>query len=330
MNNFFLILSLLHLVLFPSCCSAWTVGFLTGSGGLGDESFNDMTWKGIAKAREECRFNIIYREWEQELVMDTLMEELIDDGANLIVLNGDQFIPTLHKYAPLHPEVQFIANDFNGGELPNLKSIIYSQHEGAFLAGALAALHSESGKVGFIGAIDIPIIESFKVGFIEGVRHVSPSTTISVEHISQLPDYSGFNNPGKAYSIATDLYNQGIDVIFAVAGLSGNGVILAASANNTFVIGVDADQDHMARGHVLTSVMKHLDKALFTETLQACRQQFEPGVIQYGFKNGGISLTEMKYTHQIVGSDTHDILNVLKNDIISGKIIVTDILSEHL
>lgn len=329
MNTAILILSLFHLVIFPSLCSAWTVGFLTGSGGLGDESFNDMTWKGIAKAREECSFNIIYREWEQELEMDTLMQELIDDGANLIVLNGDQFIPTLNKYAPRYPEVLFIANDFNGGEFPNLKSVIYGQHEGAFLAGALASLHSKSGKVGFIGAIDIPVIESFRVGYIEGVHHVSPSTTIAVEHISQLPNYSGFNNPRKAFTIATNFYSQGIDVIFAVAGLSGNGVILAASTSNTFVIGVDADQDHMAKGHVLTSVMKHLDKALFTETSQACREQFTPGVIQYGLKNGGISLTEMKYTHQIVDSKTITILKSLISDIISGEIVVTDILNEH-
>lgn len=327
MKFFFLILSLLHTALFPTLCSAWTVGFLTGSGGLGDESFNDMTWTGIAKAREECPFSIIYQEWEQELPMDGLLQEMIDEGANLIVLNGDQFIPIIKKYAPLHPEILFIANDFNGGKFPNLKSIVYSQHEGAFLAGALASLHSKSGHVAFVGAIDIPVIESFQVGFIEGVKHISPSTAVSIKHISIFPDYTGFNNPRKGFNIAKSLYDDGVDVIFSVAGMSGNGVIQAARSSNKFVIGVDANQDHMAKGNVLTSVMKRLDLALYRETLLACQKKSSPGIIKYGFKNGGISLTPMTYTRQIVGDENLRILNSLIEDIASGRIIVTDVLN---
>ncbi len=326
-NMQFFIVLMISILFFPSVGSAWTVGFLTGSGGLGDESFNDMTWSGIAKAGIECPFDTVFREWEQELPMDSLVQELIDEGANMIVLNGYQFIPILQKYASLHPELLFIANDFNGGEYPNLKSIIYNHHEGAFLAGALAALHSKSGHVGFIGAIDIPIIQSFRIGFTEGVRYISPSIKISIKHISTLPDYSAFQDPRKAFDIAAALYNRGVDIIFAVAGLSGNGIIQAAHSSKKFVIGVDADQDHMAKGYILTSVMKRLDIALYTETLQACRQQFTPGVIRYNLENEGISLTPMQYTHRIIGNDTLKIIKSLKNDIITGKIVVTDALT---
>ncbi len=118
----------------PISSSGTTVGFLTGSGGLGDESFNDMTYTGLGRALETHKFTLIYREWEQNLSMDLLLEEMIEQGARLLILNGDQFLPLINKYSPLHPDIFFIANDFEGGSHLNVKSIRYRQHEGAFLA----------------------------------------------------------------------------------------------------------------------------------------------------------------------------------------------------
>lgn len=313
-------------IFFPVSAFGWTVALLTGSGGLGDESFNDMTWKGLGKAREECGFNLIFREWEQHIAMDQLLHEMLAEGADLVVLNGDQFLPLINDYATKYPQILFIANDFYGGDFPNLKSILYNQHEVAFLAGALAALHSRTGKLGFIGAIDIPVIKAFKVGFTEGAKYVSPQATVKVDYVSKLPDYSGFNNPPLALQLATAQYAKGIDVIFTAAGVSGNGVIQAARISRRFVIGVDADQDHMAKGHVLTSVMKRLDIALYRETVEAFRGNFSPGTTRYGLENGGISLTPMEYTRDIIGKDTINILQKLKKEIISKKIIVPDIL----
>lgn len=313
-------------LLVPSAVSAWTVALLTGSGGLGDESFNDMTWVGLGMAREECNFTLILREWEPGISMAGLIREVLDEGANLIVLNGEQFIPLIDEFAPRNPQILFIANDFDGGEYPNLKTIIYSQHEGAFLAGALASLHSRSKKVGFIGAIDIPIIRAFQVGFTEGITYTSPDTEITVDFISESIDYSSFNNPEQAYQLAMKQYESGVDVIFAVAGVSGNGVINAATASSKFVIGVDADQDHMAQGLVLTSMMKRLDIALYQETLKAFRGEFTPGVIRYGLDNDGISLSPMTYTKDIIGETTLNTLQNLKQEIIEGKITVPDFL----
>lgn len=314
----------------PLAARDWTVGFLTGSGGLGDESFNDMSWAGLAKARQECGFTLLLREWEQEMPMDELFLQLVGKGSDMVVLNGDQFTPLIEKYSPKYPQIKFIANDFDGGDYQNLKSIRYDQHEGAFLAGALAALHSKTGKVGFIGAIDISVIKAFQVGYAQGVRHISPDTEVMVRHISTLPDYSGFSNPHLAFQIATSLYESGVDVIFSVAGMSGNGVIRAAETSRKFVIGVDANQDHMAKGYVLTSVMKRLDRALYEETRQACQNQFVPGDIHYGLKNSGISLTPMKFTQDVISKEVREKLKQLQNDIIMGNIVVIDYLeSSH-
>ncbi len=325
--NIFLVSICLFVLIAPSFVAAWTIGFLTGSGGLGDESFNDMTYKGLGQTKEKLGLHIKVREWEQYLSMEKLFIELIEEKSDIIVLNGDQFQPLIEKYALQFKTVKLIANDFDAGYFPNVKSIVYSQHEGSFLAGALAGSFSETKKIAFIGAIDIAVIKAFQTGFIEGVKYVSPSARISVEYISHYPDFSGFNNPKTAYIMATSLYDKGVDVIFAVAGMSGNGIIQAAKNKQKYVIGVDSDQDHMAKGFVLTSVMKRLDVAVYTEVIKAYEGKFKAGTVWYGLENGGISLTSMRYTKDIIPLATQKKLHSLELKIINGEIAVTNTLS---
>lgn len=327
MTKLYTYLIIFLLISLPVAANGWTVGFLAGSGGLGDESFNDMTYTGLAKAREEYKFNLIFREWEQNVSMDALLIELIEEHADLLVLNGNQFAPLIHNFAPKHPDILFIANDFDGGAYPNVKSIIYNQHEGAFLAGALAGWFTRSGHVGCIGAIDIPVIQAFQTGFTEGVLHAAQDTKITIENISKLPDYSGFNNPKGAYQLAQGQYNRGVDVIFSVAGMSGNGIIQAASDTEKFVIGVDSNQDHMAKGHVLTSVMKRLDIAVYQEAVKSANEAFTPGTMRYGLENHGISLTPMEYTKEIIPAQILKNLEKLEQKIISGEIRITNVLN---
>lgn len=330
---FHLLLALLTFVCLAGNASAWTVGFLTGSGGLGDESFNDMTYKGLGRAKHELGIDIEVRQWEPEYSMEKLFLELVYKEPELIVLNGDQFKPLLQKYAANFQDINFIANDFiatdkDGNELPYVRSIVYSQHEGAFLAGILAAEISKTQHIGFLGAVDIDIIKAFHTGFAEGVRYIAPSARITTKYISRHPDYSGFNAPQSAFGMASSMYREGIDVIFAVAGASGNGIIQAAKKTNSYVIGVDSNQDHMAKGHVLTSVMKRLDKAVYKETINAFHGRFQPGTAWYGLANGGISLTPMKYTRHLVPVKTRQKLERTRKKIISGNITVTNSLVE--
>ncbi len=308
----------------PVSLSGQTLGFLTGSGGLGDESFNDAVYRGMARAARESGHRLIYREWEQDRDMYGLFLELVEEKADRIVLNGDQFLPVVKKYASRFPKVKIIANDFEAGGAPNVKSIVYDHHEGAFLAGALSGWVTQSGKVGFIGAIDIDVVHSFLVGFREGVAFASPSCEVTVDFISRLPDYSGFNDPAGAAKIAGERYAGGVDVLFSVAGLSGNGVIRVAGMKRKYVIGVDRDQDHMARGFVLTSVIKQMDHAVYKELVKINNGAFEPGTVFYNLGNGGVALSPMKYTKHKIPSRILEKLEKVKQEIVGGKIRVTN------
>jgi len=331
---FHLLLALLTFACMTGNAAAWTVGFLTGSGGLGDESFNDMTYKGLGQAKHELGIDIEVRQWEPEHSMEKLFLELVDKDPQLIILNGDQFNPLLQKYAEAFHSINFIANDFiatgkDGITFPNVKSIAYSQHKGAFLAGVLAAEISRTQYIGFLGAIEMDIIKAFYTGFVEGVKYIAPSARIAEKYVSRHPDYSGFNNPHAGFDMASSMYTEGVDIIFAVAGASGNGIIQAAKKRKRYVIGVDSNQDHMAKGHVLTSVMKRLDTAVYNETIKAYHGRFQPGTAWYGLANGGIQLTPMKFTRHLISDKTRKELQHITEKIISGKITVTNSLVEQ-
>lgn len=308
---------------------AETIGFLAGSGGLGDDSFNDMTYAGLGKARDELGIDIVVREWEQHLSMDRLMDELIAEGARIIVLNGDQFRLLVDKYVKNGKNIQLILNDFKVEGHPNVKSIVYSQHEASFLAGSLAGLFSKTGRVSFIGAIDIPVVRAFSKGFSEGVAHTAPGTEVAIQYISVLPDYSGFNDPKRGYQLALEQYQQGSDIIFGVAGLSGNGIIRAAKKSQKYAIGVDSNQDHMAKGYVLTSVIKRLDVAVYTEIVETIKNGFIPGTVRYGLENGGMGLSPMRFTRDLFSSEQLKAIESLKQKIIKGEIFVTDYLESR-
>jgi basic membrane protein A len=181
---------------------------------------------------------------------------------------------------------------------------------------------TRTGKVGFIGGVDIPIMQVFQRGYLQGAHHINPKLPVQSDFISQGRDLSGFNNPAAAFHLAMALYNQGVDIIYAAAGVSGNGVIRAARKSDRFAIGVDSDQDHLAKGHVLTSMMKRLDVTTFQEIDRIVKGKFQAGVKNYGLKAGGIGMSEMKYTRHLISDAVRSRLDALKKDIIVGKIRV--------
>lgn len=308
-----------------------TVGFLVSAGGLGDQSFNDMAYAGLGKAKKKYRFNLIHEETGALSARQRAgMERLIQRNADIIVVNGHMLEHLVLEYAPRHPEKHFIVNDYAIEGLPNVSSTVFEQHEGSFLAGVLAGSMTRARKIGFIGGVDMPIIHSFRVGFSEGVAHANADTEIISAFISPGGDFSGFDNPSAGYEEANRMYSLGIDIIFSAAGLTGNGVIQAARERERYVIGVDADQDHMAKGFVLTSMMKRLDRASFLEVAKVIEGKFTPGVNRYGLANGGVSLSPMTYTRRLIPVRVLQELKEVESDIISGKIRVTDYLtSQH-
>jgi basic membrane protein A len=258
------------------------------------------------------------------------MDKLISRGAGIIVVNGWEYRDLVKKYAPSYPERIFLINDFPLTGIDNVISIVYGQHEGAFLAGALAGWMSRSGKIGFIGGMDMPVIRAFQTGFHEGARFAAPSIDITDIFLSSPEEqHSGFNNPNLGYTTAGRMFDNGVDIIFATAGLSGNGVIQAARDKQRFVIGVDADQDHLASGYVLTSVMKRLDLATADVLDKIFNKEKVQGVYYYGLEEAGVSLTPMTYTRKIIPTAILDKLAQLQQKIIDGEIRVTDVLRDR-
>jgi len=302
------------------------VGFVTGAGGLGDMSFNDNAYGGLRTAQQELGFSLKVLEADES---GTAKPELVKDLINkcdIIVLLGAQHAAHAREYAPQYPDKEFIFYEETVSGIPNLASIMFRQHEGSFLAGALAGRVSKTRHVAFLGGTYIPPVAAFAQGFIEGVARVAPDVTVDVHYVSPAGDFSGFNDPKKGLSMAEEMYRNNVDIIFAVAGLTGNGVIEAARrTDNRYVIGVDSDQDDMAKGKVLTSMVKRLDIATYLQVSRAVKGEFKPGVNDFGLESNGVSLTDMRNTRNIITQPVIDEIETLRNKIISGEIVVTDL-----
>lgn len=306
-----------------------TVGFIVGISGLGDQSFNDMAYSGLMQAKQEHNLKLIYEDSEKsDIAFEASMQRLLEKGSDIIVANGFYLKDLVKQYSVRYPDTYFILQDAELTDIPNVVCITYSVHEGSFLAGALAGLMTKSNHVSYIGGVDIPIMHVFKHGFIEGIRYTNPVAQTSSMFISKAPDFSGFNNPEKGHAIALDLYSAKTDIIFSAAGLSGNGVLHAAQETGKYAIGVDSDQDHLAKGHVLTSMMKRLDIATYTEVSKIVQGKFKPGIVRYGLKEKGVGLSDMKFTRHLIPSTILQELAAIENKIISGELHVVHYLED--
>jgi len=305
------------------------VGFIVTSSGLGDQSFNDMAYTGLLRVKKDLDLVLI-----RELTDNTdasrtkAVKQLVKRGAKLIVASGWEFRKMILDAAPKYPETRFLLNDAPISGFDNVVTTEFAQNEGSYLAGALAGWMTRSGKVGFVGGEDMPVIRAFQIGFDAGLSHARPDAELVSRFIAPFGSKpSGFRNPREAYRFAETLYRDGADIIFGVAGLSGNGVIHAAKKNGKFAIGVDADQDHMAKGLVLTSVMKRLDIATYNEVKQALTGKFIPGNRYYDLKKGGVSLSPMTYTRNIIPVHVMKKLDAIEARIKTGELEVPGRLS---
>lgn len=327
-KNIFTILILLLLAFSASIGHAETiVGFLVPASGLGDESFNDMTYTGLIEAKARSDFRLIREQCSggSEEERKQALEQLLRRGANIIVVNGWQYRNIVREYAVRSPKRFYIINDFPIEGLPNVISSVFAQHEGAFLAGALAGWMTKNSKIGFIGGMDMPVIRSFQSGFHEGAIYANPKVRISEVFLASDQDaYAGFSSPSLGFSMANKMYDSDVDIIFGAAGLSNQGIIQAARRRRLFAIGADADQDHMAPGYVLTSVIKRLDTATASILDKLMRGEHINGIQRFGLKENGVALSPMTYTRELIPKEIRQRLEQLRQKIIAGEIQVVD------
>lgn len=326
MRKSFLAIVWVLLLAVPGIAEPLVVGFVTGSSGLGDLSFNDMAYGGIRKAQQEFNFKLIVLDpadtagSKKEAILDVVKQ------SDVVLLLGAQHTELAKEVGADYPNKKFVLFEVPIKDVPNISSVMFKQQEGSFLAGVLAASVTQTGKVGFIGGTVVPPVQAFEQGYREGVAYAANDTDLLVNYISPAGDFSGFSNPEKGFEQANQQYVQGADVIFAVAGLSGNGVIEAARRSGKYAIGVDSDQDSLAKGTVLTSMIKRLDTASYNQLKAIINGEFKPGVIYYGLQDGGVSLSEMEYTKDKIPSATLEKLEEIKQKIIDGEIKVTNLL----
>jgi basic membrane protein A len=201
---------------------------------------------------------------------------------------------------------------------PNVVSITFKEEDGSFLAGAVAAMVSKTHHVAFIGGIDIPLIRKFEAGYVAGVHEIDPSARVDVKYAGSFDDVP----TGK--ELANLLFNDGADIIYTAAGKVGLGAIDAARTRppGYYIIGVDNDQDALAPGKILTSMVKHVDVAVYDAAKGIQDRRPLHGHVVLGLKEGGISLTDFKYTRSALSSENFATLKKLQQDIIDGRIVV--------
>ena len=255
---------------------------------IGDQSFSDIAFVGLEKARDELDISFDYRELETSGTYKQGLEELMAEGQDLIIGIGFSIQEDLEAIATTNPQQQFLLIDAVS-DLPNIHNVTFKEDEGSYLIGALAAIKSKSNVVGFIGGVDIPVIKRFENGFVAGAKHVNPD-------IKVLSVYAGdFGDDQLGASITRDMVEQGADFIYPAAGFTGVGAILAAQEAGIYAFGVDSDQFFIAEDTIVSSMLKRVDTAVY----QAINEIVETGSISekdmvLGLKDDGVSLAPIR------------------------------------
>ncbi|TVQ41054.1 MAG: BMP family ABC transporter substrate-binding protein [Spirochaetaceae bacterium] len=291
------------------------VGVVFSIGGLGDESFNDAAYRGIQQAVED--FDIIFDFVEPDDVaeMEDHQRAFVEAGYDLVIAIGFLQQSGLESVAMDFPDARLAIVD-SVIDMPNVASLIFKEHEGSFLVGALAAMMSESGTVGFVGGMEVPVIHNFQTGFEQGVAYADPDVDVLI-------NYAGaFNDPGRGKELAISQNARGADIVYHAAGGTGMGVFEAAKEGGFYAIGVDSDQDHLAPGTILTSMLKRVDVAVYNIVADLVEGQFSGGVHAFGVADGGVGTTDFTHTANIIPQQVRDRLEQIKAQIIDGTINV--------
>jgi basic membrane protein A len=232
----------------------------------------------------------------------------------------------LEKVAKEFPKIRFTIID-SVVDLPNVQSVLFKEHEGSFLVGVLAALASKSNKIGFVGGMDIPLIRRFQCGYEQGIKHANPNAELIANMTGTTP--AAWNDPGRGAEIAKGQFDRGVDVVYAAAGNTGVGVLQAAKDRGKLAIGVDSNQNYLHPGTMLTSMLKHVDTAAYQSFAAAHGGTWKAGVQVLGLKEGGVDWAFDQYNEKLITPDMKAKVDAAKADIISGKIVVHDYMSNN-
>ncbi|HEX6535457.1 MAG TPA: BMP family ABC transporter substrate-binding protein [Gemmatimonadaceae bacterium] len=305
------------------------VGIVFDVGGRGDKSFNDGAYRGAERAARDLGVRPHFIEPGEGSDREAGLRLLAAERMSLVLGVGFIFTDDLTQTALEYPGIPFAGVDYSlktdahGDPVPpppNVAALKFREEQGSFLVGALAALVGGSKKVGFVGGMDIPLIHKFEAGYRAGVKYVCPDCTVIAQYAGVTPE--AFRNPGRGKELALSQYQHGVNVIFHASGSTGLGVFEAARQMNKLAIGVDADQWAEAPGHVLTSMVKKVDAAVYDQIRRVHDGTFHGGVFEYGLAEGGVGYVYDEHNKALIPDSVHARLEALQADIIAGKIRV--------
>jgi len=308
---------------------AVNVGIVLDVGGLGDKSFNDGAYRGAMMAEKQLGARIRLIEPGEGTDREAGLRLLAAEHMDLVIGVGFIFTDDITQLAKEYPHTNFAGVDYSlstdaaGNVLPpppNVAALKFKEEEGSFLVGALAAMVGKSKKVGFVGGMDVPLIQKFEAGYKAGVKAVCPDCTVIAQYAGVTPD--AFRNPGKGKELALNQYQQGVNVIYHASGSSGLGVFEAARQTGKYAIGVDADQYSEAPGRVITSMVKGVDVAVFDMIKRVKEGTFKGGIYTFGLAQNGVGYVYDEHNKALIPDSVRAKLESLKADIISGKIVV--------
>ena len=293
-------------------------------GGKFDKSFNEAAFNGAERWKAETGGTYKELEMQDEAQREQALRRLAEAGSNPVVMTGFAFGDVLAKVAPDFPDTKFAIIDMVVDQ-PNVKSVVFNEHEGSYLVGMMAALASKSGTVGFIGGMDIPLIRKFGCGYAQGVKAVNPDATVVLNMTGTTP--TAWNDPVKGAELAKAQKAQGVDVIYAAAGGTGIGVLQTAADEGILSIGVDSNQNYMHPGKVLTSMLKRVDNAVYEAFKEG--EALTPGFNVMGLANDGVGYAMDENNAALVTPEMQAAVDAAAAQIKSGELVVHDYMSDN-
>lgn len=288
-------------------------------GGKFDKSFNESAYNGAERWAAETGGSYAEVEIQSDAQREQAIRRFAESGANPIVMAGFSWATPLAEVAADYPDTKFTIIDMVV-DAPNVRSVVFNEHEGSYLVGMMAAMASETNTVSFVGGMDIPLIRKFACGYAQGAKAVNPDITVISNMTGTTP--AAWNDPVKGSELTLAQISQGADVVFAAAGGTGVGVLQTAADEGIFSIGVDANQNYLHPGQVLTSMLKRVDNAVYEAMLAG--EDLETGFNVMSVANRGVGFAMDANNEPIVSYEMLEATYGAAADMASGELVVQD------
>lgn len=316
-----LVCGLSHAEEAPVTLPPMKIGLALDKGGRDDKSFNSAAFKGATEAQSQLGIKLKTVESSDDISLEPTLRTFAQKNFPLVIAVGFVQKDAVEKVAKEFPKTHFVLIDAVA-EGANIRSIVFKEHEGSFLVGALAAMASKSHKIGFVGGMDIPMIRRFQLGYESGVKYVDPKAKVVTNYVGSSSD--AWRNPTKAKELAVSQYNQGVDVIFVPAGASGLGVFDAAEQMQKWAIGCDSNQNWVKPGKILTSMLKKVDVAVYQAIVLETKSQFQGGTFDLGLVEDGVGYSLDQFNRELLTPEMEKKVDSIKSQILKKQIHVPD------